>query len=252
MRKKEIAILKLNTIHQGDCLELMENIEDKTIDMILCDLPYGTTQCKWDTIIPFDKLWKQYERIIKDNGAIVLTGTQPFTSQLINSNLKLFRYEWIWEKTIATNFMFVKKQPAKKHENICVFYKKQPTYNPQMETGKPYTDKPRKRTEGYYNGRETTKKEIKNEGFRYPSTVQKHSNGNNGNVHPTQKPLGLFEYLIKTYSNEGDIILDNCLGSGTTAIAAMNTNRNWIGIEMEQEYVEIANKRIEDHKNSIK
>jgi site-specific DNA-methyltransferase (adenine-specific) len=226
----------------------MKNIADKSIDMILCDLPYGTTACKWDSIIPFDLLWEQYERIIKDNGAIVLTATQPFTSDLVLSNLKMFRYEWIWEKTLHTNFFHIKKQPAKKHENILVFYKKKPVYNPQMEVGKPYTDKRNKkdRLENYYN-RVTQKKEIVNDGKRYPGTVQKFSNGNNKSMHPTQKPVALFEYLIKTYTNEGQTILDNCAGSGTTAIAAINTGRNYILIEKEQEYIEAINNRIAKH-----
>ena len=236
--------LPINQIICGDCLEVMPLLPDKSIDMILCDLPYGTTACKWDTVIPFKPLWEQYERIIKDNGAIVLFGSQPFTSALVMSNLKLFRYEWIWQKTLATNFMLVKKQPAKKHENILVFYKKQPTYNPQMEIGKPYKDKPRKRTVGIHGNAETIKEAINNEGTRYPSSVLLFSNGNNGNVHPTQKPVALFEYLIKTYTNEGEIVLDNCIGSGTTAIAALNTGRFFIGIEKEEKYVEIARKRI--------
>jgi site-specific DNA-methyltransferase (adenine-specific) len=229
----------------------MEMIPDKSIDMILCDLPYGTTACKWDTIIPFEPLWEQYERIITDNGAIVLTASQPFTTKLINSNINLFRYELIWEKTLATNFMLVKKQPAKKHENICVFYKKQPTYNPQMEAGKPYTDKPRKRTIGVHGDLETMKKPIENTGTRYPSSVQKFSNGNNKSVHPTQKPVDLFEYLIKTYTNEGEIVLDNCMGSGTTGVAATRLNRNFIGFERESEYVRIANQRLEAVQDEI-
>jgi len=230
-----------------DCLEGMKYIDDKSIDMILCDLPYGTTKCKWDIVIPFEPLWEQYERIIKDNGAIVLFGSQPFTSALVMSNLKLFRYELIWQKTLATNFMLVKKQPAKKHENILVFYKKQPTYNPQMEIGKPYKDKPRKRTVGIHGNAETIKKAINNEGTRYPSSVQLFSNGNNGNVHPTQKPVELCEYLIKTYTNENELVLDNCIGSGTTAIACINTNRNYIGFELDKEYYEIAKNRINKH-----
>jgi len=240
-------MLELNKIYNMDCLEGMKLIDDKSIDMILCDLPYGTTACKWDTIIPFEPLWEQYERIIKDNGAIVLFGSQPFTSALVMSNLKLFRYELIWQKTLATNFFLVKKQPAKKHENILVFYKKQPTYNPQMEIGKPYKDKPRKRTVGIHGNAETIKKAINNEGTRYPSSVLLFSNGNNGNVHPTQKPVALFEYLIKTYTNEGETVLDNCMGSGTTAIACINTNRNYIGFEIDPDYYEAAQERIRIH-----
>ena len=230
----------------GDCLEKMKDIPDKSVDMILCDLPYGTTACKWDVVIPFEPLWEQYKRVIKDNGAIVLFGSQPFTSALVMSNVKWFKYEWIWQKTLATNFMLAKKQPAKKHENILVFYKKQPTYNPQMEIGKPYKDKPRKRSVGIHGNAETIKKTINNEGTRYPSSVQEFSNGNNNNVHPTQKPVTLLEYLIKTYTLEGETVLDNCMGSCSTGIACLNTNRNFIGIEKNDKYFEIAKKRIEE------
>ncbi len=228
----------------GDCLEVMKTINDKSIDAIICDLPYGTTACKWDTIIPFEPLWGQYKRIIKDNGAIVLFGSQPFTSAIVMSNPKMFRYEWIWEKTLFSNFALVKKQPAKLHENILVFYKKQPIYNPQMREGKPYKDKPRKRTMGIIDDAIGIKKAIENKGERYPSSVQKHSNGNNGNQHPTQKPVPLLEYLVKTYTNEGDTVLDNTMGSGTTGVACINTNRNFIGIEKDEAYFKIAEQRI--------
>ena len=247
----------LNEIIHGDCLEVMSEIPDKSIDMILCDLPYGTTACKWDTIIPFEPLWAQYERVIKDNGAIVLTASQPFTSALVMSNPKMFRYEWIWEKTIASNFLNLRRHPARKHENVLVFYKNIPTYKPRMSEGKPYTDTARVRSDGkekdskylqFLKG-ETRKKQIDNKGTRYPSSVQKFSNPNNGNVHPTQKPVALFEYLIRTYTNEGETVLDNCIGSGTTAIAALNTGRFFIGIEKEEKYVEIARKRIADHQH---
>ena len=237
-------------LYKGDCLEIMKQIPNGSIDMILCDLPYGTTACKWDTIIPFDKLWEQYERIIKPNGAIVLTASQPFTSALIMSNTNMFRYEWIWEKTLFSNFALVKKQPAKLHENILVFYKKQPTYNPQMQEGKPYSDKPRKRTMGVMNDAIGMKKAIENKGERYPSSVQKFSNGNNGTQHPTQKPIELFEYLIKTYTNENETVLDNTMGSGTTGVACVNTNRNFIGIEKDEKYFEIAKNRINDSKST--
>jgi len=220
----------------------MKDIPDKSIDMILCDLPYGTTACKWDTIIPFEPLWEQYKRIIKDNGAIVLTASQPFTSALVMSNVKMFKYEWIWDKTIASNFMLSKKQPQKKHENILVFYKKQPNINLQMEVGKPYKDSVRKRTVGIHN-QETIKKAIENTGTRYPSSVQKINSISEG-LHPTQKPVALFEYLIKTYTNEGNLVLDNCAGSGTTGVACKNLNRNFILIEKEPEYIDIINKRL--------
>jgi len=221
----------------GDCLEVMKEIPNKSIDMILCDLPYGTTACKWDTIIPFEPLWKQYKRIIKDKGVIVLTASQPFTSLLITSNLKMFKYEWIWEKEQGVNFLLSKKVPLKVHENILVFGGN--IYFPQMEKGKPYLS-------GKGNSGDVTKNVIKiqtkNEGTRYPRSVIK-INREVG-LHPTQKPVALFEYLIKTYTNEGDLVLDNCIGSGTTAVACLQTNRHFIGIELSPEYCEIARNRI--------
>ena len=256
MSKQErtgVIEIELNKIYNEDCLEGMKRIPDKSVDMILCDLPYGTTACKWDTIIPFEPLWEQYERIIKDNGAIVLTASQPFTTKLIASNLDLFRYEMIWGKTLASNFFMANKQPLKKHENICLFYKKQPVYNPQMEKGKPYTDKRsiKKRTSGVMGGEVAPKTDIVNKGERFPSSIQVFSNGNNHSVHPTQKPVDLFEYLIKTYTNKGETVLDNCIGSGTTAIACLNTNRNFIGFELDKGYFDIAAGRIETYKHSL-
>jgi len=238
-----IADVSGSALFQGDCLDIMPLIPDKSVQLILADLPYGTTACKWDSIIDLDLLWKQYKRIIKDNGAIVLTASQPFTAKLISSNYEMFRYEWIWEKTLFSNFALVKKQPAKLHENILVFYKKQPIYNPQMQYGKPYTDKPRKRTMGVINDAIGIKKAIDNKGERYPSSVQKYSNGNNKTEHPTQKPLDLMKYLISTYSNENDMVLDNTMGSGTTCLAAKELNRKFIGIEKEANYYEIACQR---------
>ncbi len=236
-------------IKQGDCLELMKDIPDGSVDMILADLPYGTTACKWDTVIPFEPLWEQYNRIIKDNGAIVLTASQPFTTKLIGSNLDLFRYELVWEKTLASNFFMANKQPLKKHENICVFYKKQPVYNPQMEKGKPYTDKRRikKRTSGVMGGEVTPKTDIVNKGERFPSSIQVFSNGNNHSVHPTQKPVALLEYLIKTYTNENETVLDNVMGSGSTGVACINTNRNFIGFELDETYLNIAKERLQTY-----
>ncbi|MDN6344482.1 MAG: site-specific DNA-methyltransferase [Tetragenococcus koreensis] len=231
--------MELNKIYNEDCLEGMKRIPDKSVDMILCDLPYGTTACKWDSIIPFEPLWEQYKRVIKDNGAIVLTASQPFTSVLVNSNLKDFRYEWIWEKNQGVNFLLAKKQPLKVHENILVFYKKQPNYNPQIEKGKPYVS-------GRGDSGEVTNKikkiQIKNKGTRYPKTVQKIKR--EFGLHPTQKPVALFEYLIKTYTNESETVIDNCMGSGTTAIACINTNRNYIGFELDKDYYDIAIERI--------
>jgi len=238
-----IADVSGSALFQGDCLDIMPLIPDKSVQLILADLPYGTTACKWDSILDLNLLWKQYKRIIKDNGAIVLTASQPFTTKLISSNYEMFRYEWIWEKTLFSNFALVKKQPAKLHENILVFYKKQPIYNPQMQEGKPYTDKPRKRTMGIIDDAIGIKKAIENKGERYPSSVQKYSNGNNGTKHPTQKPLELMKYLIKTYSNENDMVLDNTMGSGTTCLAAKELNRKFIGIEKEANYYEIACRR---------
>ena len=199
----------------------------------------GTTACKWDSVIPFEPLWAEYERVIKDSGAIVLTASQPFTTVLANSNLRLFRYAWVWEKEQGVNFLMAKKQPLKVHEDILVFYKKQPTYNPQMTKGKPYISG--KGDSGEVTGR-VKKIQTKNEGTRYPRSVIKFNR--EVGLHPTQKPVALFEYLIRTYTNEGEVVLDNCIGSGTTAVAAINTNRQFIGIEREAKYVEIANKRI--------
>ena len=244
-------MLELNKIHQGDCLEVMKQIEDKSVDMILCDLPYGTTACKWDVIIPFDKLWEQYKRIIKDNGAIVLTASQPFTSKLVMSNIDMFKSELIWQKTRPTNVLNAKKMFMKWHENVLIFYKNLPTFNPQKIEGKPYYKKNyiQDRSKGILG--KTGEKdgyEHFNDGTRYPTTVQIVSNPNNNSLHPTQKPVELFEYLIKTYTNEGNLVLDNCIGSGTTAVACINTNRNFIGIELSEEYCKIANERIEELK----
>jgi site-specific DNA-methyltransferase (adenine-specific) len=247
-------------LYQGDCLELMDDIPDKTIDMILCDLPYGITNCSWDSIIPLDKLWEQYQRIIKDNGAIVLFGSQPFTSKLIMSNLKRFKYEWIWEKERGTGFQFAKNQPLRKVENICIFYKRKCIYNPIMTP----LDKP------YKHALPINKSDTLNKGFSsidngdihnriykeythsYPNNILKFARDNAGKgLHPTQKPVALCEYLIKTYTNENDIILDNCSGSCTTAIAAINTNRKWLCIEKEQKYCDVSVKRLHDCFNTI-
>ena len=233
-------------LYKGNCLEVMKTIQDKSIDAIITDPPYGTTACKWDSVIPFDLMWEQLNRIIKPNGAIVLFGSEPFSSALRMSNIKNYRYDWIWEKTLFSNFALVKKQPAKLHENICVFYKKQPTYNPQMIKGKPYKDKVRSRTMGVIGDVIGEKKAIINKGTRYPSTIQKYSNGNNKSVHPTQKPIALMEYLIKTYTNENETVLDFTMGSGSTGVACVNTNRKFIGIEKDDKYFDIAEQRIKE------
>ena len=244
---------KTDTILQGDCLELMMDIKEKSIDMILADLPYGTTACKWDTIIPFDKLWEQYERIIKPNGAIVLTASQPFTSALVMSNPKLFKYEWIWEKSKASNFLLAKKQPLKAHENILVFANGTPKYYPQKTQGKPYYRggvKEKHDNPEVSNNIPNYHSHIRKseDGMRLPRTVQYFTTAEfDGKFHPTQKPIALFEYLIKTYTNENDLVLDNTAGSGTTAIACLNTNRHFIVMEQDQKYYEIMCNRIEKH-----
>ena len=238
------------TLFHGDCLEIMKEIPDKSIDMILCDLPYGTTRNKWDTIIDLELLWKQYERIIKDNGAIVLFAQTPFDKVLGASNLKLLRYEWIWNKILGTGHLNAKKMPMKQHENILIFYKKMPTYNPQKRYGEPYHKTPSKTpsttgTTSSNYGKHISLGSTSN-GERYPVSILEFSNANRTNrFHPTQKPVELLEYLIKTYTNEKEIVLDNCMGSGSTGVACINTNRNFIGIELEEKYFNIAKQRIE-------
>ena len=232
-------------LYNGDCLEIMKDIPDKSIDMILCDLPYGTTKCKWDTIIPLDRLWKQYNRIIKDNGAIVLFAQTPFDKVLGCSNLKMLKYEWIWEKEQGTGNLNANKMPLKKTENILVFYKKLPTYNPQMTEGKPYTIK-RPYNSNEIFGKTGTKDGYitKNEGLRYPTNILKFNRELKNRLHPTQKPVALLEYLIKTYTKEGEVVLDSCMGSGSTGEACLKTNRNFIGIEKDDKYFDIAYNRI--------
>ena len=221
----------------------MKNIPDKSIDMILCDLPYGTTHNKWDNVIPMKPLWEQYNRIIKDHGAIVLFSQMPFGASLIMSNPKMFRYEWIWEKNQAGGFLNAKKMPLRKHENILVFYKHLPTYNPQ---GLIKLDEPI-----YEEG--SANRNGKNYGVADKSFIRTHKNyptdiitfSKDSGYHPTQKPVDLLEYLIKTYTNEGDLVLDNCMGSGSTGVACVNTNRDFIGMELNEEYFKIACERIE-------
>lgn len=229
-------------LKQGDCLELMKDIPDKSVDMILCDLPYGTTKNKWDSVINLDLLWKQYERIIKDNGCIILFAQTPFDKVLGTSNLKLLKYEWIWQKDNGTGFLNAKKMPLKLHENILVFYKNTPTYNPQMRKGfKPYSQKSGR---GSSNYGEQIRVITENDGTRYPVDIVEFKRDKN-KLHPTQKPVALLEYLIKTYTNEGNLVLDNCMGSGSTGVACINTNRNFIGIELDENYFNIAKERIE-------
>ena len=240
----------IKLIH-GDCLEEMKNIPDKSIDMILCDLPYGTTQNKWDSVIPLEPLWEQYKRIIKDNGAIVLFAQTPFDKVLGASNLKMLKYEWIWEKQQGTGFLNAKKMPLKKHENILVFYKKLPIYNPQMIGNEIRTIKRNKNGKTTDNYGKFTYDEQSTYVGRYPTSILSFDRDKN-KLHPTQKPVPLLEYLIKTYTNEGEIILDNTMGSGSTGVACINTNRKFIGIELEEKYFNIAKTRIEEAQNSIK
>ena len=232
---------------QGDCLEVMKDIPDKGIDMILADLPYGTTACKWDTIIPFEPLWEQYKRIIKDNGAIVLTASQPFTAALIMSNPKMFKYEWIWEKDGGSNFATTKYQPMKEHENVLIFGKGTLKYNQQKQER--IGSRKGKITKTIDSGRKDSVYGTQNGGkvlevseLRTPRSIQRF-NRERG-LHPTQKPVALFEYLIKTYTNEGDLVLDNVAGSGTTGVACKKLGRQFILIESSPEYIEIINKRL--------
>ena len=233
-------------LYLGDCLSIMPKIQDKSIDMILCDLPYGITLRKWDVIIPFRPLWEQYKRIIKDNSAIVLTASQPFTSVLVMSNLEMFRYEWIWDKHIARGMHQAKYQPMRKHENILIFSKKYPVnYFPKMiKRDKPVTVKNYKK-EGGTVGKYKDNSKSYTYTHKNPDTIIIGKwEANRGKLHPTQKPVALFEYLIETYTNEGDLVLDNCIGSGTTGVACKNLNRRCIGIEILEKYFKIAETRI--------
>jgi len=236
-----------NKIICGNCLEVMKEIEDKSIDMILCDLPYGTTSCSWDIIIPFEPLWEQYKRIIKDNGAIVLTASQPFTSALVMSNVEMFKYDLVWNKNLATGFLNANRMPLRSHEEILIFYKKQPIYNPQKIKGKKNHSRGKNKCKtnnlyGYHKIAEDNFTELKHP----KSVLEIQKEHPSKTIHPTQKPVALFEYLIKTYTNENDLVLDNCAGSGTTGIACINTKRNYILIEKEKEYYDIIIKRIKE------
>ena len=242
--------LRTSNVHliKGDCLEVMKNIKDKSIDMILCDLPYGTTACKWDVIIPFEPLWEQYNRIVKENGVIVLFGSEPFSSSLRMSNIKNYRYDLIWEKNNAGNFQLAKKQFLKYHENISVFYKKQPTYNPQgiIKLEKPIiqSNKGKAGKLGHL-GSEKKREVYSQEYTNYPKSILKFARPSKP-LHPTQKPVELLKYLIRTYTNDGETILDNCMGSGSTgqAVLEVGGDRKFIGIEMNDNYFDIAYNRI--------
>jgi site-specific DNA-methyltransferase (adenine-specific) len=231
----------------GDCLERMVEIADGSVDMVLCDLPYGTTACKWDSVIPFEPLWAHYRRVTKPNAAIVLTASQPFTTALVASNLRDFRYEWIWQKSRATGFQLAKKMPMKQHENVLVFYRSLPTYNPQGLVAFGQRNKRGSAGNGGHLANECN--DYIQEFTGYPrSVIEVASEG--GAVHPTQKPVALLEYLIRTYTNEAETVLDNTMGSGSTGVACVNTGRNFIGIERDANYFAIAERRIHDALNA--
>lgn len=233
---------------KGDCLELMKDIPDGSVDMVLSDLPFGTTCNKWDSVIPLGKLWKQYHRICKPNAAILIFGQPPFSAHLMMSNMKELRYEWIYEKTNATVFLNAKKMPMKAHESVFVFYRKLPTYNPQFTKGNPYSRSQGSKNSSNYHGF-LQRKNQQYDGKRYPRSVLKISNssfGNDRGLHPTQKPVVLLEYLIRTYTNDGETVLDNCMGSGSTGVACVNTGRDFIGMELDPGYFETAKRRIEE------
>jgi len=239
-----------STFVNADCFDVFPFIEDKSIDAIIADLPYGTTACKWDSILPLDKLWQEYKRIIKPNGVIILFGTQPFTTTLISSNIKQFRYELIWDKIRSATGLNAKRMPLKTHENMLVFYTEQPTYNPQLTEGKPF-DKTK------YNGQLElpnvtgggVKISKKNEGTRFPVSIHRYSQNwrRQEQIHPTQKPVELIEYLVKTYTNENDMVLDNTCGSGTLNLACLKLNRKSIGIEKEKQYYDVAVRRASEY-----
>jgi len=230
----------------GDCLDVMRGIPDNSIDLVCCDMPFGTTNCRWDTVICLESLWKHYKRIVKDNGAIVLFAQTPFDKVLGASNLHMLKYELIWEKTKATGHLNAKKMPMKAHENILVFYKKLPTYNPQKTTRhKPVNSYTKHTQDGECYGK--TKLGVKGGGAtdRYPRSVQRFAHDTQKiSLHPTQKPVALVEYLVKTYTNEGDTVLDNCMGSGTAGVACNNLGRDFIGIEKDLDIFTIADRRI--------
>jgi len=234
----------------GDCLELMLELPDASVDMVLCDLPYGTTSCAWDSVIPFEPLWAQYKRIAKPNAAMVLTAAQPFTTALIASNMRDFRYCLVWDKVGTTGFQTAKVMPLRRHEDICVFYGAKPPYNPAMETrGAPRKKGGSQTDNGCYGDLRST--ESFNNSY-YPTSIIQVSNASKrGLVHPTQKPVALMEYLIRTYTNPGDTVLDNCMGSGTTGVACVNTGRDFVGIERDDKYFEIARERIQGAKGKL-
>lgn len=264
MAKREIHKINgfINNVFEGDCLEIMKQLPDKSIDMVLCDLPYGTTQNKWDSVIPLGELWQQYRRIVKDDGAIVLTSQGMFTAELMVSNPKMFRYKWIWEKSKSTNFLNAKKQPLRKHEDVCVFYRRQPVYHPQMIDGEPYDKGIRKnQMSGSYGDFQPV--HVHSDGKRYPTDIIyfKTAESEGKVFHPTQKPVELGRYFVRTYTNPGDIVLDNTSGSGSFLVAALLEGRNFIGIEKNENvalfkkgdinYITVTKQRLRDAWNSM-
>ena len=241
--------MKINTIYNEDCLEGMKRIPDGSIDMILCDLPYGTTEAKWDTVIPLEPLWAEYKRVIKTGGAIVLTASQPFTSILGASNPNWLKYSWVWKKSRAANGMIARHQPLKYHEDVLVFGKGATTYNPQ---GIKRVDKVSRQGGVSSDLKSNQKRDVEyiQKFTNYPSTILEFANVGN-TIHPTQKPVELFEYLIKTYTKKGETVLDNCMGSGTTAIACLNTDRQYIGFELDETYHKLSLERIENHAQQL-
>lgn len=228
----------------GDCLELMKDLPDGSVDMVLCDMPYGTTRNKWDKCIPLEKLWQEYKRVVKKNGAIVLFAQTPFDKVLGASNLDMLKYEWIWEKPQGTGHLHAKKMPMKSHENILVFYRQLPTYNPQWEWGTPYTVTQSSHSTNY--GKQKDLVTTISDGRRYPKDVLRFGKAETDkHLHPTQKPVALLKYMIKTYTDSGDTVLDNCMGSGSTGVACVDTNRHFIGIELDDDYFNIAKQRID-------
>ncbi len=253
-------MIELNKIYNEDCLEGMKRMPESSVDCIIADLPYGTTQCKWDIIIPFDRLWEQYKRVIKSNGAIVLFAVEPFASYLRLSNLGWYKYDWVWDKKHPTGQLNSKKQPLRQHELICVFYQKQCTYNPIMHTNRlsrsfvGKVDKSQKMSDNYGHQYDYVSN-IQSGSKSYPRSIITQTsvigNSHEKVPHPTQKPIALLEYLIETYSKECDIVLDNCMGSGTTAIACINTKRNYIGFEIDKEYYDLSIRRIREHQPKL-
>lgn len=243
------ADVSRSTLFWADCFDVFPSIPEKSVDAIIADLPYGTTACKWDSLLPLDKLWNEYKRVLKPNGVIILTSSQPFTSILINNDLKMFKYTLVWDKVAVTNPMLAKKQPMRCHEDIVCFYDKQPTYNPQMRVGVKWSRAGKKQHKTDTLGQSTLFNNGSDESeMKYPKSILTFSNADKTkNEHPTEKPIELMEYLVKTYTNENDTVLDNTMGSGTTGLACLKTNRQFIGIEKEKQYYDVAVRRLSSY-----